>query len=120
MSEDTSEGFADQPRARVLCTGCGLNVESEDATPLDRYSIQGKELTHACRKCTACPDMRESYQRGYNAGLDAMGEHVNRTVKSIGRCTSFHMMNHQWCPARGWRKLRWAPAVLPAKGAAHG
>jgi len=28
--------------------------------------------------------------------------------------------NHQWCLARGWRKLRWAPAVLAAKGAAHG
>lgn len=83
MSEDTSEGFAGQTRAMVLCTGCGFNVEPEDATPLDRYSIQGKEMTRMCSKCVACPDMRESYRRGYNAGLDAMGEQVNRMVKSV-------------------------------------
>jgi hypothetical protein len=44
MSEDTSDGFADQPRPMVLCTGCGFNVEPRDAIPLDRYSVQGKEM----------------------------------------------------------------------------
>lgn len=48
------------------CDGCGFNVERKDA-----YGIIGS----ACGRCVRCdgvPDMRESYRRGFNAGLQAM------------------------------------------------
>lgn len=60
----------------VLCVGCGFNVEPEDATQLDRYSINGKMMTRTCVKCTACPDMRESYRRGFAAGQAQIRERV--------------------------------------------
>ena len=78
MSEDTSEGFADQPHTMVKCYGCGFNVEKEDAREgLKRgYGPYPPECT-TCVKCEACPDMRESYRRGFKAGV----EDVKRRVR---------------------------------------
>lgn len=78
MSEDTSEGFADQPHTMVKCYGCGFNVEKEDAREgLKRgYGPFPPECT-TCVKCEACPDMRESYRRGFKAGV----EDVKRRVR---------------------------------------
>jgi len=82
MSEDTSEGFADQPRAMVLCTGCGFNIEREHVLDWGDENAVVESRT-VCERCTrhCTPDVREAYRRGFNAGLDAMAEAVQHTAK---------------------------------------
>lgn len=85
MSEDTSEGFADQPRPMVKCLGCGFNVEREDARTgldTDHYS---RPACDTCTKCEACPDMRESYRRGFNAGIDEAKRGVEVAIGRMKR-----------------------------------
>lgn len=57
----------------VRCDGCGFHVERRDA-----YGIMeaDKSVCERCVKCDGLPDMRESYRRGFNAGLDAMAAAV--------------------------------------------
>lgn len=84
MSEDTSDGFADQPRPMYRCLGCGFNVEREDARKgahegHTRFGYRAKCDT--CIKCEACPDMRESYRRGFDAGMDTLRRRVESTIR---------------------------------------
>jgi hypothetical protein len=79
MSEDTSDGFADQPRLMVKCRGCGFNVETDEVRQEDPDSMD--RMCLRCVKCHDKPDMRESYRRGFNAGLDAMADAVMHTAK---------------------------------------
>jgi hypothetical protein len=80
MSEDTSDGFADKPRQMVKCIGCGFNVEREDArgevsTGYNNSGFQ-KEECATCVKCVASPDIRKSYRRGFDAGVESMRQQV--------------------------------------------
>lgn len=55
------------------CDGCGFNVEPKDAgTIVDPGDEHRPPHCSNCTKCNACPDMRESYRRGFNAGIDKM------------------------------------------------
>lgn len=50
----------------ILCTGCGFNVERGDV----RSSIdEERRECSACAPCVQTPRLRESYRRGFNAGL---------------------------------------------------
>jgi hypothetical protein len=82
MSEDNSESLADQLRKMVHCLGCGFNVEQEDARKnLDlRDGYGDAPKCNTCIKCETCPDMRESYRRGYNAGINRMCDIMNATI----------------------------------------
>ncbi len=49
------------------CTGCGFHAEDYDVVA----DIDHER--HKCSKCKLCerePRLRESYRRGYNAGLE--------------------------------------------------
>ena len=84
MSEDTSDGFADQPRPMYLCLGCGFHVEREDVRS-NRIDIEGTDVTEhtcgTCAKCVAHPDLRESYRRGFDAGADMMRRRVQSAIR---------------------------------------
>jgi hypothetical protein len=84
MSEDTSEGFADQPRPMVKCQGCGFNVETEDARKNFKpgYGHYRPECD-TCIKCEACPDMRESYRRGHNAGVAEVRQRIESVMSNM-------------------------------------
>lgn len=60
-----------------LCRGCGLHNEIEDSF--------GDE----CARCRAVPLLRESYRRGFNAGVDemrtAIGACVSESAKALRR-----------------------------------
>lgn len=67
----------------VKCHGCGFNVEREDVTkPSETLNAEYDARNCVrCRKCTENPDMRESYRRGYNAGLDAASAALRHAVE---------------------------------------
>jgi len=76
-------GVAEAMSRMVLCQGCGFNVEPEDVREIDADAMAfGAERLACltCRKCTEVPDLRESYRRGFNAGLDALKRVVIDTV----------------------------------------
>ena len=78
--------FLRKKRDMVACDGCGFSVEVEDVRSLDVDELwyrddDQKRHCLTCRKCTECPDMRESYRRGFNDGLDALKEAVIHTVE---------------------------------------
>ena len=61
----------------ILCNGCGFNVEQKDVVEYTEY-----DDTH-CETCAEChknPKLRESYRRGFNAGLDALAAGVIEMV----------------------------------------
>lgn len=50
----------------ILCTGCGFNVERYDVrSPID----EERRECNVCALCVQTPRLRESYRRGFNAGL---------------------------------------------------
>ncbi len=53
----------------VYCNGCGFHVERKQVVEWTEYTGDQCDL---CAKCEAQPLLRESYRRGFNAGLDAM------------------------------------------------
>lgn len=59
--------------AMPLCLGCGFHNEAEDS------------FGHECIRCRAVPEMRESYRRGFNAGVDAMRSTMDSSAKSLRR-----------------------------------
>lgn len=59
----------------VRCTGCGFNVEREDAREYVEYS---SDLAITCKLCEHEPRLKESYRRGFNAGLDALKAAVDK------------------------------------------
>lgn len=64
--------MVDEGRPMALCGGCGFHVELEDVRERDEHDDEC--LT--CVLCEAEPRMKESYRRGFNAGLDAMKDAV--------------------------------------------
>ena len=92
MSEDTSDGFADQPRPMVKCRGCGFNVERGHERSGGEHDVaRDKWYCDVCIKCESCPDMRESYRRGFNAGLDALRQRIR---DSLDRATHLQKVEH--------------------------
>ena len=84
MSEDTSDGFADQPRPMYICLGCGFHAESEDVrrNRIDVYgSNEDKHTCATCKKCEAVPDLRESYRRGFDAGMATLRRRIESTIR---------------------------------------
>lgn len=55
-------------RPLIKCLGCGFNVEEEDVGPAGH----DKETCETCKRCEACPDMRESFRRGFNEGVNSV------------------------------------------------
>ena len=84
MSEDTSEGFADQPRLMVSCRGCGFSVEPEHARGgKEDEPSRMKRWCGTCAKCERTPEMRESYRRGFNAGLEKARECIRESADAL-------------------------------------
>lgn len=67
------------PGTMVFCDGCGFHAEPEDVVTYDEHS---DERCLVCLKCQATPALRESYRRGFNAGLDAMAEAVRHAAST--------------------------------------
>jgi hypothetical protein len=72
----------------VRCLACGFNVEHYDVHDWGEVpggvtvsSVSYPTECATCRLCEECPRMRESYRRGFNAGLDALAEAVTRIVR---------------------------------------
>lgn len=62
----------------VRCDGCGFHVEHYDVVT----AAEGTdERCEECAKCRATPALRESYRRGFNAGLDAMADAVRNVAE---------------------------------------
>ena len=66
--------------AMISCSGCGFHVEREDVVEWVEYS----ENAATCKLCKAEPRLKESYRRGFNAGLDAMERAVIGIVRESG------------------------------------
>lgn len=66
--------------AMISCSGCGFHVEREDVVEWVEYS----ENAATCKLCKAEPRLKESYRRGFNAGLDAMERAVTSIVRTSG------------------------------------
>lgn len=63
-------------RSMVHCNGCGFNVERDQVVELTEFV----DRCEICKKCEAEPLLRESYRRGFNAGLDAMSKIVDAAL----------------------------------------
>ena len=59
--------------AMPLCLGCGFHNEAKDS------------FGHECIRCRAVPEMRESYRRGFNAGIEEMRRTVDSLARSLRR-----------------------------------
>ncbi len=67
------------PLGMYLCKGCGFHVEKEDVVEETEYSDDAV----TCKLCKAEPRLKESYRRGFNAGLDAMERAVVGIVRDL-------------------------------------
>jgi hypothetical protein len=65
----------------IQCHGCGFHVEPEDVRELAEYTTD-RCLT--CKNCELEPRLKESYRRGFNAGLDALAKAVVHTAQYSG------------------------------------
>lgn len=59
--------------AMPLCLGCGFHNEAVDS------------FGHECIRCRAVPEMRESYRRGFNAGVEEMRRTMDSSAKILRR-----------------------------------
>jgi hypothetical protein len=64
----------------VRCVGCGFNAEPKDVVEREEYG----DRAMTCVLCKAEPRLKESYRRGFNAGLDALERAVVGIVKDSG------------------------------------
>lgn len=62
----------------VQCDGCGHFAEVDDVV---EYVEHSDEKCLRCTRCERHPELRESYRRGFNAGLDALAEAVKIAVQ---------------------------------------
>ncbi len=62
------------------CGGCGFHIEPEDVVETAEYS----DSCLTCKLCQKEPRLKESYRRGYNAGLDAMSRAVKDIAENSG------------------------------------
>jgi len=60
----------------IRCHGCGFNVEPEEVRETDEFH----DRCTTCRHCEQEPKLKESYRRGFNAGLDALSQAVMEIV----------------------------------------
>lgn len=81
INNDEFASTALLPGQMVHCNGCGFNVEPEDGRQPTEYN---ETQCETCKLCEAEPRLRESYRRGFNAGLDRMAEAVTRIAKDSG------------------------------------
>lgn len=66
--------MSDAPKAAMpLCLGCGFHNEAVDS------------FGHECIRCRAEPLLRESYRRGFNAGVEAMRSTLDSSANSLRR-----------------------------------
>jgi hypothetical protein len=63
------------------CLGCGFYTEQEDVVRANDFHMPPYRECLECRRCKETPTLRESYRRGFNAGLDALKEAVVSTVE---------------------------------------
>ena len=61
----------------VKCIGCGFNVETYEVY---EYVENSSENCVICKNCKNEPKLKESYRRGFNAGLEAMKKAVVQIV----------------------------------------
>jgi len=76
-------------RGMVRCNGCGFNVEEEQVRPVGSQ-VGGTPCVpeRQCSECIYCvaePKMRESYRRGFNAGMNAMADAASYAVAHVMR-----------------------------------
>lgn len=64
----------------IRCLGCGFNVEREEVRERDVHYNRQDDDCIICRHCEQEPKLRESYRRGFNAGLDALSQAVMQIV----------------------------------------
>lgn len=70
----------------IHCNGCGFYAERSDVkSVICRPNDHDQEECSACVKCAANPDLRESYRRGFNAGLNAASSYISDSCKAIQR-----------------------------------
>jgi len=69
-------------RPMIRCTGCGFHAEREDVVEWSDTLEADPRTCLTCPKCLAHPEMKESYRRGFNAGIDALKEIVTRAVEN--------------------------------------
>jgi hypothetical protein len=69
-------------KVMVHCHGCGFYVELEDVRERAEYSDFRDCIT--CKQCELEPRLKESYRRGFNAGLDAAADALTHVVKNSG------------------------------------
>jgi hypothetical protein len=75
------DSFGDSPRdPMVPCFGCGFHVEKQDV--VEREECSDRCIT--CKLCEAEPRLKESYRRGFNAGLDALAKAVVDIARGSG------------------------------------
>jgi hypothetical protein len=67
-----------EDRRMVLCLGCGFHCEEEDVREYAEYG----DCCVTCKQCELEPRLKESYRRGFNAGLDALTAAVTDIVKN--------------------------------------
>lgn len=67
--------------AMILCEGCGFHVERSDIRQHDGDAPIVEDTCLQCLGCQTIPKLRESYRRGFNAGLDACAASVVRIVR---------------------------------------
>jgi hypothetical protein len=68
----------DPKAGMVLCIGCGFHVEPEGVIEREEY---GDRAT-TCVLCKTEPRLKESYRRGFNAGIDALERAVIGIVQT--------------------------------------
>jgi hypothetical protein len=67
-------------RPMIHCTGCGFYAEREDVVEWPDTLEARPRTCLTCLRCRANPEMKESYRRGFNAGLDALKEIIVNAV----------------------------------------
>jgi hypothetical protein len=65
----------------IKCSGCGNHVEREHVVEMARFEAR---TCVRCARCEETPALRESYRRGFNAGVEAMIERT-REMADNGR-----------------------------------
>jgi hypothetical protein len=79
MNHDEFQSRGLLPGQMVHCNGCGFYCVSEDARTPTEYDESSCET---CKLCEEEPRFRESYRRGFNAGLDRLAEAVEHVARS--------------------------------------
>lgn len=96
-----SSGPLVDSKPMVLCTGCGFHSEREDVVEWPDTLEAEPRTCLTCPRCRATPEMKESYRRGFNAGLDALRGIVVRAVENQNVRKSGASGGPNNCPEHG-------------------